>query len=503
MPMINSSDNASVPEDSNTTVLIQVGATQALTLSLILSGSQEPVTLIPFKRKIEFDDSISPRKQHILESYFTGDICRVVTMPRKLHRHNTEFTSPTAKRLYREASDIFLRHRADVPVSPFLIKHVEHYEPCNTTTFIWTLPVEILIVIITLLGMQDLHSVTQLSVFSHFLQSVPSKSIWYITLFWNFDILNSPVLPHIVTFLENIHASGCEELTCIGLGDCLDSLSVTRLAQIQRCVGANHLKAFEASSQVLFSPPLLPFTIQTIHFSCLEKLRMSSIKLNSTQWDKLLRSLAIPTLIELRVDADCALSMLIRFLCRHPAVSNLGIMLQPGCPSRTNRVTPCLTISMSVLDGPLSHVLPILWNHHQTPTLNCLAISLQAHDTSPDYITAILQCISYCNKIEYLLLSLPLQSHSRLAMIYRPGTHSAVHIKHLVIDYSDPSLSSSASAGDTLALSASWIEAFSQVKCITMRGYSTTTAGDLVNIMHRFAASDVELSVELQQFPML
>jgi hypothetical protein len=182
----------------------------------------------------------------------------------------------------------------------------------------------------------------------------------------------------------------------------------------------------------------------------LERLRMSSTKLNSTQWDKLLRSLAIPTLVELRVDADCAPSTLIRFLCRHPAVSNLSIMPRPGCPSRTNRVTPRLTISMSVLDGPLSHVLPILRSHHQKPTLTCLGISLQAHDASPDYITAISQCISYCDKIGYLLLSLPPQNHSRSAMIYRPVTHSAVHIKRLTIEYWDPSLSSSTSAGDTL-----------------------------------------------------
>ncbi|KAG2744341.1 hypothetical protein P692DRAFT_20696339, partial [Suillus brevipes Sb2] len=341
--------------------------------------------------------------------------------------------------------------------------------------FIWTLPVEILIVIVTLLGTQDLRSVTQvcsllreiagplffvnrnfptspqdlfhirvdspnfdvlttwrrmdtfrpprmmlcwlnsdlqppqLSAFSYFLQSVPSKSIRYLTLFWNFDILNSPVLPQIVAFLENIRASGCEELTCVGLGDRAGPSSVTGLARIQGRVGANHLKAFEASSQVLFSPRLLPFTIQTIRFSCLERLRMSSTKLNSTQWDKLLRSLAIPTLVELRVDADCAPSTLIRFLCRHPAVSNLSIMPRPGCPSRTNRVTPRLTISMSVLDGPLSHVLPILRSHHQKPTLTCLGISLQAHDASPDYITAISQCISYCDKIGYLLLSLPPQ----------------------------------------------------------------------------------------------
>jgi len=51
------------------------------------------------------------------------------------------------------------------------------------------------------------------------------------------------------------------------------------------------------------------------------------------------------------------------------------------------------------------------------------------------------------------------------------------------------------------ALSVAWIRAFPQIKCVSLRGYSTTTAEDLVNIVHRFAASDVELAVVLQNFP--
>jgi hypothetical protein len=70
---------------------------------------------------------------------------------------------------------------------------------------------------------------SQLSAFSHFLESVPHKSIRYITLLWNFDILTSPVLPQIVALLESIRASGVEELTCMGFCDGTVSLSVTGL----------------------------------------------------------------------------------------------------------------------------------------------------------------------------------------------------------------------------------------------------------------------------------
>ncbi|KAG1823060.1 hypothetical protein EV424DRAFT_1346534 [Suillus variegatus] len=381
------------------------------------------------KRKIDFGDSVTPQKRRILESYSTGDIRQVVAVysTPKIGRHNTDLTNPTTKRLFREASDIFLKRKADAQLDPFAIKRITFYEPCNSKAFIWSLPAEILIAAIALLGAQDLRSVTQvssllreiaaplfflnrkfptspkdllhirLSAFSHFLNSVPHKSIRFITLFWNFNILTSPVLSQIVTLLEGIRASGVEELTCMGFCDKAVSPSVTGLARIQACVGPNNLKAFEASSRVFFSPELLPFTIQTIRLSrCLEKLRLSSIKLSSAQWDKLLRHLAIPTLAELRVDAD-------------------------------------------------------------------------SHDASPDYITSILQCCS-----------------------------NDVFIGH---PFNDGSGSVPGAAGDSLALSAAWIQALPQVKRVTMRGYSATAAGDLINIMHSFAAGDVELTVDLQAAP--
>ncbi|KAG1836957.1 hypothetical protein DFJ58DRAFT_734656 [Suillus subalutaceus] len=50
------------------------------------------------KRNIEFDDSASPRKRRLLESYSTGD--------------------PPAKCLYREASDVFLKRKADINSIP-------------------------------------------------------------------------------------------------------------------------------------------------------------------------------------------------------------------------------------------------------------------------------------------------------------------------------------------------------------------------------------------------
>lgn len=42
-----------------------------------------------------------------------------------------------------------------------------------------------------------------------------------------------------------------------------------------------------------------------------------------------------------------------------------------------------------------------------------------------------------------------------------------------------------------------WIQAFPEVKHISMQGYSTVTTKDLIDIMRKIVAADVELSVTL------
>ncbi|KAG0697708.1 hypothetical protein DFH29DRAFT_878513 [Suillus ampliporus] len=452
---------------------------------MVLTQSQD------FISKTDFPGSLGPSKDiSALESSAPslkckidfGDICQVIVV----------YSNAT--------SDVFLKRKADAQLGPFAIKCVTLYELCNSKVFIWSLPAEILITTITLLAVRDLCSVTQVSsllreitALLFFLdKNFPTspQDLFHICVdLPNFDILSTwrrmdtfrlprmvlswldsdlqssqlSAFLHFLELLENIHASGVEELMCMGFCNGTVSPSVTGLTQIQ----------------------LLPFTIQTIHLSrCLEKLRLSSVKLSSAQWDKLLCHFAIPMLVELRVNGE--------------TISNLSIIPPPGGPWRTNRIITPLTLSLSILDGPLSHLLLVLWSHCKPQNLTCLYISLQAHNPSPNYITSVLQCVSYCDSIRHLVLSLP-NGHSSAAMMCLSGTHSMVHIKHLVIDYSDGSVPSA--AGDPLALSVAWIQALPQVKCVTLRGYSATAAGDLLDIMHSFAVGDVELAVDLHVSP--
>ncbi|KAG1842409.1 hypothetical protein DFJ58DRAFT_732085 [Suillus subalutaceus] len=102
----------------------------------------------PVKRKMEFADPATPWKQRILESFSTDGV-RLVATPMKMMHHNTDITSPAAKCLYREASGIFLKCKADAQIDPFTIKHIKVDEPPpNARTFIWSLPVETLSAII-------------------------------------------------------------------------------------------------------------------------------------------------------------------------------------------------------------------------------------------------------------------------------------------------------------------------------------------------------------------
>jgi hypothetical protein len=296
----------------------------------------------------------------------------------------------------------------------------------------------------------------QLSAFLDFLQSVPRKSIRFITLFWSFDILSSLIFPQIINFLENIRASSCEELTCMGLCRDKGSSSIGGLTKIEAHPASNGLKCFDASSRVFFSPQLLPFTMQTIHSSSLEKLGLRRVGLSPAQWDKLLRYLSMPMLIELRVDADCAPGTLIRFLARHPDVKSLRITPGPAVSWRTpRRATTPMILSMSVLDGPLPHILSILRQHRKPPSLESLEILLQSNDASPDYMTAILRCLEHCDSIGYLALHLPAQSHHRSKMMCHPDTYCAVPVRHLEISYYSPEASAQSgtdSAGDPLVI---------------------------------------------------
>ncbi|KAG1728476.1 hypothetical protein EDD22DRAFT_853259 [Suillus occidentalis] len=540
---------------------IAVQDSKALASCVLLPERNEQ----PVKRKMEFADPATPRKQRILESFSTDG-------PMKMMHHNTDITSPAAKHLYREASGIFLKRKADAQIDPFTIKRVKVDEPPpNARTFIWSLPMETLSAIVSLLRVEDLHTLTQvssrlreiagpiffanrnfstspedtcylhvdspnfdilttwrrmdtfrpprmvlswidvdvrpaqLSAFLDFLQSVPRKSIRFITLFWSFDILSSLIFPQIINFLENIRASSCEELMCMGLCRDKGSSSIGGLTKIEAHPASNGLKCFDASSRVFFSPQLLPFTMQTIHSSSLEKLGLRRMGLSPAQWDKLLRYLSMPMLIELRVDADCAPGTLIHFLACHPDVKSLCITPGPAVSWRTpRRATAPMILSMSVLDGPLPHILSILRQHHKPPSLESLEILLQSNDALPDYMTAILRCLEHCDSIGYLALHLPAQSHHRSKMMCHPDTYCVVLVRHLEISYCSPEASAQLgadSAGDPLALSAPWIGAFPKTKRVSMRGESTRTVTDLVHSIRSFVAKDVQVSVQLQDIP--
>ncbi|KAG0691703.1 hypothetical protein DFH29DRAFT_1010413 [Suillus ampliporus] len=126
-------------------------------------------------------------------------------------------------------------------------------------------------------------------------------------------------------------------------------------------------------------------------------------------------------------------------------------------------------------------------NHPPSPALlyHCKLMTLHLTTLPPSYdVSAIATGLDI-----FMFPCLPRVIPIR-TMIYA-GTQSAVHVRHLAI-------SSSTTAGDALALSASWIEAFPLVKRVSMQGCSNLTAEDLIHIMRKIADDDVELSVNLR-----
>ena len=102
------------------------------------------------------------------------------------------------------------------------------------------------------------------------------------------------------TLLASIRASGCQSLSY----SACSNPSAPRVTSFPRssCAMPTQFESFSLACNNVFSPPLLSFTLTTLHNSPLRELVSQDAGLSATMWGRLLWSLDLPLLLHLEVD---------------------------------------------------------------------------------------------------------------------------------------------------------------------------------------------------------
>ena len=114
------------------------------------------------------------------------------------------------------------------------------------------------------------------------------------------------------TLLASIRASGCQSLSY----SAHSNPSAPRVTSFPRSSHATptQFESFSSACNNVFFPPLLSFTLTTLHNSPLRELVLQDAGLSATMWGRLLRSLDLPLLLRLEVDSQCSVRTLLTFL---------------------------------------------------------------------------------------------------------------------------------------------------------------------------------------------
>jgi hypothetical protein len=129
----------------------------------------------------------------------------------------------------------------------------------------------------------------------------------------------------------------------------------------------------------------------------------------ATKWEPFLNSLHLPQLEKIALSEDVSLPALIKFLNRHPKISQVSIAHDYQSPTREDFPVVRSKLNMSNIDtlsGPIPWLLAMLRNAKTPPSLSLLCITAQR----PPYRSiapAIFQCLMMCDTVQTLEVSLP------------------------------------------------------------------------------------------------
>jgi hypothetical protein len=182
----------------------------------------------------------------------------------------------------------------------------------------------------------------------------------------------------IFTILQSI--VGCKSLS-VDASSChtisIEGIPTVEVRQGNVCQVAAQIHSFTASTPLLFSPYLLPWTFALFAHAKLHELDLQNILLLPEHWANLLPQINIPTLTKVCIPVDVPPSSVTHFVLRHQCLNSLvvGGDSDLGCTDYSGLGELCLP-HLQELRGPLNVVKSFL-NAMEAPlTITHLAIEL-------------------------------------------------------------------------------------------------------------------------------
>ena len=171
--------------------------------------------------------------------------------------------------------------------------------------------------------------------------------------------------PGLLSYLESIQASGCQELHCHG-GRC-PGIQTSLSGHFGSCTSSLQVLCFD--SPLLYTHQTVSFTVTALHNSSLQCLALTNTALMPGEWTVLLTPLKLPQLTTLEVEAKCPIPTLISFFLKHQVHE---LRISPNKCHVTSRVKSCpqphiLIPSLKALDTP-AEVIIILMCFMDVPT---------------------------------------------------------------------------------------------------------------------------------------
>ena len=164
--------------------------------------------------------------------------------------------------------------------------------------------------------------------------------------------------PGLLSCLESIRASGCQELHCRG-GRC-PGIQTSLGGRFGSCTSSLRVLCFD--SPLLFTHRTVSFTVTALHNASLQRLTLTNTALTPGEWTVLLTSLKLPQLTALEVEAKCPIPTLISFLLKHQ-VQELRISPDKCHVTSGVKLRPrprALIPSLKALDAPAEVIITLM-----------------------------------------------------------------------------------------------------------------------------------------------